>query len=78
MPANAVKWGEKLDVNIHKTNKVLAFKRKKGNARTNAKKSNNTALRETPGVEYVPVLDLQIKKLSTKILGCLPSPHSTW
>ena len=47
MPANAVKWGEKLDVNIHKTNKVLALKRKKGNARTNAKKSNNTALRET-------------------------------
>ena len=45
MPANAVKWGEKLDVNIH--NKVLALKRKKANARTNEKKSNNTALRET-------------------------------
>ena len=34
-----------LDVNIHKTNKVvLALKRKKAKARINAKKSNNTAL----------------------------------
>ena len=34
-----------LDVNIYKTNKVvLALKRKKAKARTNAKKSNNTAL----------------------------------
>ena len=33
-----------LDVNILKTNKVvLALKRKKAKARTNAKKSNNTA-----------------------------------
>ena len=38
-----------LDVNIRKTNKVvLALKRKKkAKARTNAKKSNNTALLET-------------------------------
>ena len=34
-----------LDVNIHMTNKVvLALKRKKAKALTNAKKSNNTAL----------------------------------
>ena len=34
-----------LDVNIHKTNKVvLALKRKKAKARINAKKSNTTAL----------------------------------
>ena len=34
-----------LDVNIHKTNKVvLALKRKKAKARINAKKINNTAL----------------------------------
>ena len=46
--ANSAKWGEMLDVNIHKTNKVvLALKRKKAKARTNAKKSNNTALWET-------------------------------
>ena len=33
-----------LDVNIHKTNKVvLGLKRKKEKARTKAKKSNNTA-----------------------------------
>ena len=31
IPANSAKWGEMLDVNIHKTNKVvLALKRKKG------------------------------------------------
>ena len=48
IPANSAKWGEILDVNIHKTNKVvLALKRKKAKARTNAKKSNNTALWET-------------------------------
>ena len=48
MPVNSAKWGEMLDVNIHKTNKVvLALKRKKAKARINAKKSNNTALRET-------------------------------
>ena len=48
IPANSAKWGEMLDVNIHKTNKVvLALKRKKAKARTNAKKSNNTALWET-------------------------------
>ena len=29
------------------------------------------------GVENLRVLDLGIQKLSTKILGCLPSPHST-
>ena len=67
-----------LDVNIHKTNKVvLALKRKKAKARTNAKKSNNTASVRNPGVENVRVLDLGIQKLSTRILGCLPSPHST-
>ena len=44
-PANSAKCGEMLDVNIHKTNKVvLALKRKKAKACTNAKKSNNTAL----------------------------------
>ena len=48
IPANSAKWGEMLDVNIHKTNKVvLALKRKKAKARTNAKKSNNKALWET-------------------------------
>ena len=66
------------DVNIHMTNKVvLALKRKKAKARTNAKKSNNMASVRNPGVENVRVLDLGIQKLSTKILGCLPSPHST-
>ena len=65
-----------LDVNIHKTNKVLGLKRKKAKVRTNAKKSNNTAFVRNPGVENVRVLDLGIQKLSTKILG-LPSPHST-
>ena len=45
IPANSAKWGEMLDVNIHKTNKVvLALKRKKAKARINAKKSNTTAL----------------------------------
>ena len=79
IPANSAKWGEMLDVNIHKTNKVvLALKRKKAKARTNAKKSNNTAFVRNPGVENVRVLDLGIQKLSTKILGCLPPPHSTW
>ena len=79
IPANSAKWGEMLDVNIHETNKVvLALKRKKAKARTNAKKSNNTAFVRNPGMENVRVLDLRIQKLSTKILGCLPSPHSTW
>ena len=46
IPANSAKWGEMLDVNSHKTNKVvLAFVLAK--ARANAKKSNNTALWET-------------------------------
>ena len=45
IPANSAKWGEMLDVIIHKTNKVvLALKRKKAKARINAKKSNTTAL----------------------------------
>ena len=67
-----------MDVNIHKTNKVvLALERKKAKARTNAKKSNNTPFVRNPGVENVRVLDLGIQKLSTKILGCLPPPHST-
>ena len=45
IPANSAKWGEMLDVNIHKTNKVvLALKRKKAKARINAKKRNTTAL----------------------------------
>ena len=48
IPKNSAKWGEMLDVNIQKTNKVvLALKRKKAKARNNAKKSNNTALGET-------------------------------
>ena len=65
-----------MDVNIHKTNKVVfGLKRKKAKARTNAKKSNNTAFVRNP--ENVGVLDLGIQKLSTKILGCLPPPHST-
>ena len=55
-----------LDVNIHKSNKVvLALKRKKAKARTNAKKSNNTAFVSNPGVEKVRVLDLGIQNLST-------------
>ena len=66
-----------LNVHIHKTNKVvLALKRKKAKARTNAKKSNNTAFVRNPGVEKVCVLDLGIQKLSSKILGCLPSPYT--
>ena len=45
IPENSAKWRELLDVNIRKTNKVvLAKKGKKAKARTNAKKSNNTAL----------------------------------
>ena len=47
IPANSAKCGEMLDVNIHKADKVvLALKRKKAKARTNAKKSNNTDLLE--------------------------------
>ena len=39
IPANSAKCGEMLDVNIHNANKVvLALKRKKAKARTNAKK----------------------------------------
>ena len=73
IPANSSKRGEMLDVNILKTNKVvLALKRKKAKARTNAKKSNKTAFVRNPGVENVRVLDLGIQKLSTKILGCHP------
>ena len=53
IPANSAKWGEILDVNIHKTNKVvLALKRKKAKARTNAKKKSDnviTLLCEKPG-----------------------------
>ena len=66
-----------LDVNIQKTNKVvLALKRKKAKARNNAKKSNNTAYVRNPGIENVRVFwTSEFKK--TKILGCLPSPHST-
>ena len=78
IPANSAKWGEMLDVNIHKTNKVVLALKKKAKARTNAKKSNNTAFVRNPGVENVRVLDFGIQKLSTKILGCLPPPHSTW
>ena len=67
-----------LDVNIHKTNKVvLALKRKKAKARTKAKKSNNMAFVRNSGVDKVCVLDLGIQKLYSKILGRLPSPHST-
>ena len=66
-----------LDVNIHKTNKVVLALKKKVKARTNAEKSNNTAFVRNLGVENVRVLDLGIQKLSTKILGCLPPPHST-
>ena len=80
IPANLANWGEMLDVNIHKTNKVnvvLALKRKKAKARTNAKKSNNTALWETREWKTY-VLDLGIQKLSTKILRCLPPPHWIW
>ena len=78
IPANSVKWDEMLDVNIHKSNKVvLALKRNKAKTRTNAKKNNNTVFVRNLGVENVHVLDLGIQKLSTKILGCLPPPHST-
>ena len=44
-----------LDVNIHKTNKVVLALKKKAKARTNAKKSNNTAFVRNPGVENVRV-----------------------
>ena len=37
-----------------------------------------TRLCEKPWSGNVRVLDLGIQKLSTKILGCLPSPHSTF
>ena len=58
-----------MDVNIHKTNNVvLALKRKKAKARTNTKKSNNTALHETLKWNTYMFLDLGIQKLSTKIL----------
>ena len=53
------------------------LEKKKAKARTYAKKSNNTAFVRNPGVENLRVLDLGIQKLSTKILGCLPPPHST-
>ena len=38
----------------------------------------HVSVKPGPGEEHVHVLDLGIKKLSIKILGCLPSPHSTW
>ena len=73
IPANSAKRGEMLDVNVLKTNKVvLALKRKKAKARTNAEKSNKTAFVRNPGVENIRALDLGIQKLSTKILGCHP------
>ena len=62
-----------LDVNIHKTNKVvLALKRKKTKARINSKKSNNTALpclRETWEWNTFEFWTVGIQKSSTKILG---------
>ena len=39
-----------LDVNIHKTNKVVLALKNKAKARTNAEKSNNTAFVRNPGV----------------------------
>ena len=62
-----------LDMNIHKTNKVvLALKRKKAKARTNAEKSNNMALpclRETWEWNTFEFWTIGIQKLSTKFLG---------
>ena len=49
IPADSAKWGKMLDMNVHKTNKVvLALKRKKTKARTNVKKVI-TWLCEKPG-----------------------------
>ena len=72
---NSAKWGEMLDVNIHKSINKLTLKRKTAKARINAKKGI-TRLRHVcvkPGSE-TRVLDLWIQKLSTKILGCLTIP----
>ena len=62
-----------LDVNIHKTNRVvLALKRKKQRLELMRKKSNNTALpclRETWECNTFEVWTVGIQKLTTKILG---------
>ena len=73
--ANSAKWGEMLDVNIHKTINKLTLKRKTTKARINAKKGITRLCHVCvkPG-SGTRVLDLWIQKLSTKILGCLTIP----
>ena len=66
-------------LNIPKTVTKLTLKRKKVNTVINAKKKVITGPCHfclKPGSGTL-VLNLGIQKLSTKILGCLPSPHST-
>ena len=67
-----------LDVNIHKTINKLTLKGKTAKARINAKKviTRLCHVCVKPG-SGTGVFDLGIQKLSIKILGCLPSPHST-
>ena len=65
-------------MNIHKTINKLTLKRKTTRARINAKKviTRLCHVCVKPG-SGTRVLDLGIQKLSTKIVGSLPSPHST-
>ena len=75
IPANSAKWGEMLDVNIRKTNKVVLALAK---ARTNAKKSSNTALWETGSGKrtcFGP-RDSKIVYQNSR-LSTIPT-HSTW
>ena len=78
IPANSAKWGEMLDVNNHKTNKLFWPWKEKRQRLVFMRKKAITCLRETrEWKSCVCVLDLGIQKLSIKILGCLPYPHST-
>ena len=57
IPANSAKWGEMLEVNIHKyLEKTNTLKEKKAKARINGKKSNSTGspvYAWNPGVEHM-------------------------
>ena len=58
---------------------INTLKEKKAKARINGKKVITLALprlRET--LEWNTCFDLGLQRLCTKILGCLPSTHSTW
>ena len=78
IPANSAKWGEMLDVNIHKTNKVVWPWKEKRQRLVLMRKKVITRLCHVcmkPGSGTRSCLmDLGIQKLFTKILGCLP-PH---